>query len=137
MSALALKLREHRVRLGLKGPRAADLLLGFGIVVPTAPNTWTHSEDIFAADGLLAARLGTTEFFLEEGTAGTTLKGISASLDERAPGGRNPCIDGALQGVQDGLSGATLNRTAFAPERSGGSTESGRTPAFFIDQGVP
>jgi sarcosine oxidase subunit gamma len=92
MSALALKLREQRVRLGLKGPRAADLLLGFGIVVPMAPNTWTHSEDIFAADGLLAARLGATEFFLEEGAAGTTLTRISASLDERAPGGRPPGV---------------------------------------------
>ena len=88
MTALALKLREQHVRLGLKGPRAADLLLSHGIVVPTAPNTWTHSEEIFAADGMLAARLGAGEFFLEEGPAGATLKGISASLDERAPGGQ-------------------------------------------------
>jgi sarcosine oxidase subunit gamma len=92
MTALALKLRERRVRLGLKGSRAADLLLSHGIVVPTAPNTWTHSEEIFAADGLLAARLGASEFFLEEGPSGVTLKGISASLDERAPGGQPPGV---------------------------------------------
>jgi sarcosine oxidase subunit gamma len=92
MSGLALKLREQRVRLGLKGPQAADLLLGHGIVVPTAPNTWTHSEEFFGADGLLAARLGATEFFLEEGPAGTTVKRLSASLDDRAPGGHPPGV---------------------------------------------
>jgi sarcosine oxidase subunit gamma len=92
MSGLAFKLREQRVRLGLKGPRAADLLLSHGIVVPTAPNTWTHSEDSFGADGLLAARLGAAEFFLEEGASGATLKQISASLDDRAPGGHPPGV---------------------------------------------
>jgi sarcosine oxidase subunit gamma len=34
----------------------------------------------------LVARLGTAEFFLEDGSAGTTLKRISSSLDESLPG---------------------------------------------------
>jgi sarcosine oxidase, subunit gamma len=86
VSALALKLNKHRDRLGLKGPRAAEWLVTHGIVVPMAPNTWTHSEQTIAADALLVARLGTGEFFLEDGIAGTTLKRISPSLEELPPG---------------------------------------------------
>ena len=86
MSALALKLNKHRDRLGLKGPRAAEWLVTHGIVLPMAPNTWTHSEHSIAADALLVARLGTGEFFLEDGIAGTTLKRISPSLDQQPPG---------------------------------------------------
>jgi sarcosine oxidase, subunit gamma len=79
-------LQGPRDRLGLKGPRAAEWLVAQGIVLPMAPNTWTHSEQSMAADVLLVARLGTGEFFLEEGTAGTTLKRLSPSLDEHPPG---------------------------------------------------
>jgi sarcosine oxidase, subunit gamma len=86
MSVLALKWQGRRDRLGLKGPRAAEWLTAQGIVLPMAPNTWTHSEQSIAADALLVARLGTGEFFLEEGMAGTTLKRISPSLDEYPPG---------------------------------------------------
>jgi sarcosine oxidase subunit gamma len=85
MSAPALELREKRDRLGLKGPRAAEWLAGQGIALPMTPNTWTHSEEA-TADGLLVARLGTAEFFLEDGSAGTTLKRISPSLDKNPPG---------------------------------------------------
>jgi sarcosine oxidase subunit gamma len=86
MSALALELREQRDRLGLKGPRAAEWLAAQGIALPMTPNTWTHSEDAIAADALLVARLGTAEFFLEDGSAGTALKRISPSLDKNPPG---------------------------------------------------
>jgi sarcosine oxidase subunit gamma len=86
MSALALKLHRQRDRLGLKGPRAAEWLVAQGVVLPMAPNTWTHSEPSIAADALLVARLGSGEFFLEEGLAGTALKRISPSLDEHPPG---------------------------------------------------
>jgi sarcosine oxidase, subunit gamma len=86
MSVLALKLQGRRDRLGLKGPRAAEWLVAQGIILPAAPNTWTHSEQSIAADALLVARLGTGEFFLEEGMAGTTLKRLSPSLDEHPPG---------------------------------------------------
>jgi sarcosine oxidase subunit gamma len=86
MSALALELREKRDRLGLKGPRAAEWLAGQGIELPMTPNTWTHSEEAIAADALLVARLGTAEFFLEDGSAGTALKRISPCLDQNPPG---------------------------------------------------
>jgi sarcosine oxidase, subunit gamma len=86
MSALALKLHEYRDRLGLKGPRAAEWLAGHGIVLPATPNTWTHAKDTSTADALLVARLGTAEFFLEDGMGGTTLERISPSLDENPPG---------------------------------------------------
>jgi sarcosine oxidase subunit gamma len=86
MSALALKVREQRDRLGLKGPRAAEWLVAQRIVLPMAANTWTHSEYTEGTDALLVARLGTGEFFLEDGAAGTTLKRLSPALDEPPPG---------------------------------------------------
>jgi sarcosine oxidase subunit gamma len=86
MSDLVLQLREKRDRLGLKGPRAAEWLVAQGIDVPATPNTWTHSDEAIAADALLVARLGTAEFFLEDGTAGTTLKRISPALGKYPPG---------------------------------------------------
>jgi sarcosine oxidase, subunit gamma len=86
MSALALELRERRDRLGLKGPRAADWLVTQGIDLPATPNTWTHPEEAITADALLVARLGTAEFFLEDGAAGTTLERISAALGKNPPG---------------------------------------------------
>jgi sarcosine oxidase subunit gamma len=86
MSALGLKLQAHRDRLGLKGPRAAQWLAAHEIVLPASPNTWAHAGATFAADALLVARLGTAEFFLEEGTGGTILKRISPLLGEPVPG---------------------------------------------------
>ena len=86
MSALALAVHGHRDRLGLKGPQAAQWLSSNGIAVPITPNTWTHADDALGPDALLVARLGTAEFFLEDGAAGTTLKRISPSLDEHPPG---------------------------------------------------
>jgi sarcosine oxidase subunit gamma len=86
MSDLKLELREKRDRLGLKGPRAADWLATQGIDLPATPNTWTHSEEALAADALLVARLGTAEFFLEDGAAGTTLGRMSPALGQNPPG---------------------------------------------------
>lgn len=86
MSDLLLELRDKRDRLGLKGPRAANWLAAQGIDVPATPNTWTHSEGAMGADALLVARLGTAEFFLEDGTAGTMLRRISPALDKNPPG---------------------------------------------------
>ena len=86
MSALALTLNERRDRLGFKGPRAAEWLVAHGIVLPMLPNTWTHSLGEDAAATLLVARLGSTEFFIEDSAAGTTLKRITPSGDEHPPG---------------------------------------------------
>jgi sarcosine oxidase subunit gamma len=92
MSALALTLHEHRDRLGLKGPRAAQWLAAHGIEPPAAPNTWTQPAATIAADALLVARLGHLEFFLEDGAAGITLKRLAQSLDEHPPGGHPPGV---------------------------------------------
>jgi sarcosine oxidase subunit gamma len=85
MSAVAMKLQARRNRLGLKGPRAAQWLDAHGIELPAAPNTWVQSHDS-SLDALLVARLGTAEFFLEEGAGGTVLPRISPLLDGPVPG---------------------------------------------------
>jgi sarcosine oxidase subunit gamma len=86
MIAVDLTLQAHRQRLGLKGPRAAQWLTAHGIPLPAAPNTWVHAGETFTADALLVARLGTAEFFLEEGNGETTLRRLSPSLEEQVPG---------------------------------------------------
>jgi sarcosine oxidase, subunit gamma len=86
MSGPALVLREHRDRLGLKGPLAAEWLTAQGVVVPAEPNTWTHSAQASASDALLVARLGTGEFFLEDIAVGSTLKRMAPALDGQPPG---------------------------------------------------
>jgi sarcosine oxidase subunit gamma len=98
MSNLTLQVQRRGDRLGLKGPRAAEWLLVQGVVVPTAANSWTHTAEMSADDALLVARLGTTEFFLEEGTRGTTLERIAPSLGSQ-PSGVYPVLreDWALQ----------------------------------------
>jgi len=85
MSALALS-RQHRERLGLKGPRATQWLAANGIHSPLAPNTWTEAPPAAATQALLVARLGSSEFFLEDAAGGTTLKRIAPSLQEHAAG---------------------------------------------------
>ncbi len=50
---------------GLKGPAAAQWLVAQGVPVPPEANTWTALPD----DGVIA-RLGRSEFFLEDGAAG-------------------------------------------------------------------
>ncbi len=86
MSRAVLTLNERRDRLGLKGPRAAEWLVAHGMVLPMLPNTWTHSAASDAADVLLVARLGSSEFFVEDAAAGTTLQRIALSGEEHPPG---------------------------------------------------
>jgi len=85
MSALVCKVRDGGARVGLKGPRAAEWLVAQGIVLPMAPNSWTRSVNGETA-ALLVARLGQSEFFLEEAPAGTRLQGISPVLAANPPG---------------------------------------------------
>jgi sarcosine oxidase subunit gamma len=86
MSRPALTLNERRDRLGLKGPRAEEWLVAHGVVLPMLPNTWTHSAGSGPADELLVARLGSSEFFVEDAAAGTTLKRIAPTGEEHPPG---------------------------------------------------
>ena len=62
-------------RFGIKGPNAADWLVGQGLIVLPYPNTW-----LITAEGLLILRLGTSEFLLEDTLDGTNC----AELYERS-----------------------------------------------------
>ena len=90
MTLLAFDIVDKRVRVGLKGPRAADWLAAQGIALPTAPNSWIHAPSAGSApdgstEGLLVARLGSAEFFLEN-AAGGALEGVSSALAADPPG---------------------------------------------------
>jgi sarcosine oxidase subunit gamma len=54
--------RKDFVRIGLKGPRAAEWLQQRGMVLPALSNTWRALDD----HGGLVARLGASEFFIEQ-----------------------------------------------------------------------
>jgi sarcosine oxidase subunit gamma len=86
MSALALERCRQKTRLGLKGPRAEAWLAAQGIALPAAANTWVYAEAGLGADALLIARLGQSEFFLEDDTAGATLQRLAPSLNRHLPG---------------------------------------------------
>jgi sarcosine oxidase subunit gamma len=86
MSTLVLERCRRRGRLGLKGPRAAEWLVTQGIVLPGAPNTWSLSQESTDTDALLVARLGQSEFFLEEDAAGSAFKRLSPALNRRLAG---------------------------------------------------
>lgn len=104
MSTLEFEKRSVCPRLGLKGPRAPEWLAAHGIGLPAAPNRWTAmpaaaragagtnaAADAAAGDELLVARLGTGEFFLEDGAAGDMLHGLEAALDP-PPAGVYPVL---------------------------------------------
>ena len=93
MSALEFEKRNRCERFGLKGPRAAEWLEARGITLPTAPNQWTAAvpaaardaspsanANTAAGDELLVARLGTSEFFLEEVAGEGRLRGLESVL---------------------------------------------------------
>jgi sarcosine oxidase subunit gamma len=65
--ALWLEQAEAPRRFGVKGPRAAELLQQLGFTVPHRPNTWEPLRAQEQDDSPnLIARLGNTEFFIEE-----------------------------------------------------------------------
>jgi len=76
--------RAPRHRFGLKGPTAAQWLLAHGLSVPTAPNTWTGEVGLTNTspvnDTLLVARLGSSEFFLEDREGGATLRNLDPGV---------------------------------------------------------
>ncbi len=84
MSDLRLTTCSIRARLGLKGPGAEQWLAARGLPVPPAPNSWTgaaHADD----PAVWVARLGASEFFLEDHAGGTMLRGIDPA-EALAPG---------------------------------------------------
>ena len=79
MNTLEFAVRPAADRFGLKGPRAAQWLQGFGVEVPAGPNTWCSSS-------LFVARLGTGEFFIEDAAGGVTLRSMLPAPDANLPG---------------------------------------------------
>ncbi len=63
-ATLALADASHWQRAGVKGPGAAAFLEALGLPVPAQPNRWTPLPR-----GGLIARLGLTEFFIEDAGA--------------------------------------------------------------------
>jgi sarcosine oxidase subunit gamma len=76
--------RAPRHRFGLKGPAAAQWLLAQGLSVPAAPNTWVgeagQTGALSAGDTLLVARLGSSEFFLEDSEGGARLRNLDPGV---------------------------------------------------------
>ncbi|BBP00978.1 methylglutamate dehydrogenase [Sulfuriferula nivalis] len=87
-------------RHGLKGPRSVEWLEAQNIAVP-AVNSWST-----LVDGGLIARLGQTEFMLEDGLAGNTARRIQNLLADR-PDGIYPVL---RQDAAFALTGAALQQ---------------------------
>jgi sarcosine oxidase, subunit gamma len=63
-----IRLAEPQRRFGVKGPRAAELLESLELAVPERPNSWSPLRDSDRDDSWnVIGRLGSTEFFVEEG----------------------------------------------------------------------
>jgi sarcosine oxidase subunit gamma len=96
MSALEFWRRSGRARCGVKGPRAAEWLTMQGLVVPTVLNTWAHAATgghqaaVGQDDSALIARLGTSEFFMDDVEGSQTLNRIAAGA--RAQNGVYPVL---------------------------------------------
>ena len=71
---------------GVKGPAAAAWLTAHGIDVPTESNTWKRLGVANDGEGLLVARLGTSEFFFEHAAADEIAARVSTALSGYAQG---------------------------------------------------
>jgi sarcosine oxidase subunit gamma len=99
MASTEFRGRAPRHRFGLKGPSAAQWLFAHGLPVPAAPNTWVREEGLTdalpAGDTLLVARLGSSEFFLEDCEGGVRLRNLDpGGMDSPAsyPAGVYPVL---------------------------------------------
>jgi sarcosine oxidase subunit gamma len=68
-------------RCGVKGPGAAGALKALGVAVPADPNRWVELDD-----GGLVARLGRSEFLIEDAYSGSSVRRVRTALDNGAPG---------------------------------------------------
>lgn len=80
MEKLALCDLSFLSRFGVKGPGAADWLKSQGVTPPADINHWDELEN-----GVIV-RLGSTEFFIEDGLGGSTAVRLKAALDRGLPG---------------------------------------------------
>ncbi|MGV0026969.1 hypothetical protein [Phormidesmis priestleyi] len=67
-------------RFGVKGAGAASWLEGQGIVVPDRPNTWSSLPQ-----GGIIARLGLTEFLIEDSVHSHVANQLSKACDQLSP----------------------------------------------------
>jgi sarcosine oxidase subunit gamma len=66
---------SHRRRAGIKGPGAAAALASLGLATPARPNSWCRSESA------LVARLGLTEYLIEDSVGGEIVDKVLALPD--------------------------------------------------------
>ena len=81
LSHVALADLSRLPRFGLKGPLAAAWLEAQGLPVPPSHNRWVDSSG-----GGIVARLGRTEFFLEEGPRGDAVQRARKALGSGSEG---------------------------------------------------
>ena len=79
MSALEVVETTQVLRIGLKGPQAAEWLQQQGLVLPEAWHWLEHQ-------GLLLCRLGTSEFVIEAGLDHATMPTLYAQLQQSVAG---------------------------------------------------
>jgi len=79
MTTLEWTRRRGWERFAVKGPRASEWLLAQGLGTPAQSNTWV-------GDALTIARLGASEFFLEEASPAPVIARLVAALREWPPG---------------------------------------------------
>ena len=85
MTQLRFTHRAAGARLGLKGPGAAEWLGAQGVEVPSRPNSWSGSPHS-AQGGLIVARLGAAEFFLEDAAEHGRLQPLNVAVAAAPPG---------------------------------------------------
>jgi len=82
-----LRSPEPQRRFGVKGPRAAALLEELELSVPAAPNSWSPLRDSERDDSWnVIGRLGSTEFFIEEGGDASGIAALEKLTREGVPG---------------------------------------------------
>ncbi len=84
MSALSLRFLSGRAQVGCKGPSAAGWLTAEGIAIPAEPNSYRLAPE--ASGDLVVARLGSSEFFLEQAVAGDKVRRLCAGIAASPPG---------------------------------------------------
>ncbi len=77
--------REDVEHLGFKGVAVAGWLEARGLPVPAAPNTWAGAAHADAS-GIWVARLGSSEFLLEDRAGSALLDGLGADAAARPSG---------------------------------------------------
>lgn len=80
-SRLAMCDSSALTRFGVKGPRAAAWLTDQGVTLPTLPNSWLPIEG-----GARVARLGVSEYFIEDGVQSTLARMLARIACVPPPG---------------------------------------------------